>query len=761
MTVAETTKPQRIELILRQIDALPTLPSVATRLLQLTASDESNARQVIDLIAADPAMTAKVLALCGKADKGVDSHALTIDKAVVLLGFNAIRNAVLSLKVFELFDRPQASPQEQTEDDLLDARFDRPAYWMHCLAVAVIAERLANAHPDPEVRADEAFVCGLLHDIGKLALDYVLPKSFGRVVELTQNNQGNIAELERKILGIDHHTAGKRLAEQWGLPHRLQDAIWLHGTPFDALPKLEHKHLVGLIGLADLLARQQHLGYSGNFRYHSDPSELAQKLGLDARAVESATDNLYDDVHARAAGLGLDDTPSRELYMQSVQRANEALGKLNAQLEKRGRQSAMQQRVLETVAHFHQQAGQAQNVNDVLHAVALSARSLFGPGFWAAVFPGAPKGFEDDHHDDWLFTQFSPEAEPVQSVYVEKPPYAPDLSMIDPTQTMGLNLMGILPWLSDYLMQAEDLRSVQILPLPCSWGTAALLLHDQKQLLPQTLTACLAGAWGGAIASAARHDGARRMGEELAQANAALAEAQDRLLQQASLARLGQMAAGAAHEMNNPLAVISGRSQLLSMSLTPGTKEQKTALTIFKESHRLSDLITALHLFADPPKPQKKPIDLEALVDETVKQVRNESAQTKRHEEVQIGFSVKGPIPQVRADADHLRRALKELLLNAVQANPQETVQVSVSEAMSAEDPGRRVVRISVTDDGDGMTPEVLEHAMDPFFSAKAAGRRVGMGLPRANQLISAQGGSCQLRSLPGKGTTATLTLPV
>ncbi|MGB0767516.1 MAG: histidine kinase dimerization/phospho-acceptor domain-containing protein, partial [Phycisphaeraceae bacterium] len=79
-------------------------------------------------------------------------------------------------------------------------------------------------------------------------------------------------------------------------------------------------------------------------------------------------------------------------------------------------------------------------------------------------------------------------------------------------------------------------------------------------------------------------------GEALNDANTELSEVQQTLLEKEAMARLGEMAAGAAHEMNNPLAVISGRSQLLSMSLNQGTREQQAAQLIFQESHRLSDL---------------------------------------------------------------------------------------------------------------------------------------------------------------------------
>ncbi|HEX7011022.1 MAG TPA: HDOD domain-containing protein, partial [Phycisphaeraceae bacterium] len=649
MIATEPTQPCRIELILRQVDSLPTLPAVAMRLLSLTAADDTHAREVVELISADPALTAKVLTLCRAAYRGVRDERLTVDRAVMLLGFSAIRNAVLSVKVFEVFgeEGPDVAGAARGESPAEPGgrAFDRVAFWTHSLAVGVAAELIAAAHVrDRELDPDEAFVCGLLHDIGKLALDYVLPKSFARIVEMAELNQGNIAEFERRVVGIDHHTAGKRLAEQWRLPHRLQDCIWLHGSSYDTLPKLEHRRLIGLVSLADLIARRQHLGYSGNFNLHQPIEPLVHRLGLDVGLVQGAAGRLHEQLEHRGKALGLHDTPSRELFLQSIQRANQALGRVNQVLELRSRTAASQARVLEAIATFHAQATPGRSVQDVLDAVAASARHVFGTGFYAILYPG------ESHHDrpEWLISQYNAEGQAVGVQYVEAPPHTPDLAMIDAQQPVGLHLMGLLPWIADYLVDAEDLRRVKLLPLPCGWGTAAVLLHDRSSLPPWNHLAPLTSTWGAAVAAAAQHDGARRLGEQLAQANTALAQAQDRLLRQESMARLGEMAAGAAHEMNNPLAVISGRSQLLCTALPAGSPEQKAAQTIFREAHRLSDLISSLHMLADPPPPQRRPTQLAVLLKEAVDAVQ--PALTRHKNKVSIALAIKHSLPEMMLD---------------------------------------------------------------------------------------------------------------
>lgn len=748
MVASQVPKPQRIELILRQLDTLPTLPSVATRLLQLTSDDSSDTQEVIDLVSSDPALTAKIISQCSSADKGVRKEILTIEKAVKLLGFGAIRNTVLSLKVLEVFQKQE--PVAVEADGNEPEPFDRGGLWTHALAVGILAELIAKAHPgQQDLQPDQAFVCGLLHDIGKLALDQVLPRSYARVVEICKNKRSSIAEAERSIVGIDHHTAGKRLAEQWGLPHVIQDCIWLHGSPYEALPDLPHRRMVGLIALSNAIVRRQMLGFSGNHGLVTDTDVLAERLGLSRAAIDSATLQLVDEVHRRGQEMGLCKAPSQELLLQSIQRANEALGRLNQQLNVSSKQAAGQGRVLETIAHFHGQAKPGRSVEDVLEGVMDSAHALFGEGLYAVLYPTDV----GEQREQWLIGQRADRGTATYDA-IDPPPSAPKLSELDAHEPAAMNLMGLLPWICEALGGVDEVREVRLLPLSSGWGTAALLIHDRPQLPAWHVLQPLLATWGGSIAAAAQHEGVKRMGEALNEANTELAQAQDALLKQQSLARLGEMAAGAAHEMNNPLAVIAGRSQLLSKSLQHGTRDQQAAQLIFQESHKLSDLITALHMFANPPTPQGRPVELLGLLDDVVRTARQSRSKRERNTEITMG--VKGDLPIIHCDPAMIARAITELLLNALQANPQGEVHLSAITDSELES-----VVIRVVDDGDGMDGRTLNHAFDPFFSAKPAGRQVGMGLARAQQLVLAHGGRIDLDSRINEGTSATLTLPI
>ncbi len=598
---------RRVDLVLQQIETLPTLSAVAVRLLEATADDNADVGEIVGLISSDVALTTKLLKLCRTVHRGRARTVSTVSRAVVLLGLDALRSAVLSLQVYETLRQAAA---EHDDDPAGEHRFDRAGFWRHSLGVATAARLIAEAQlqaarqgpgkrpaaglPQP----DEAYVAGLLHDLGKAALELILPRSVERVLALTEQYQVGMAEVERRVIGVDHHTAGKRLAEYWRLPHLLQDVIWLHGQPYEALPDLEHRDLIALVSVADLLVRQQHIGFSGNQQRGEDLDHACADAGLDPELVRGIVPDLHAAVASQAQAIGLDETPSQDLLLDSIGQANQALGRLNTLLQDRSQQSLQQSRALRSITEFNAAASPGRSVLSALADVARSASGLFGEGLTLLIYQA--RGDQD-----WQIYQFTADGRLSHSHEGPPPPGCPALEDLSGDGQLSMRAASVLPWLADFLGEAIDIREVQLLPLVGAWGTTAVLAHDRVEAslrFAPALMQSLTSTWAAAVAAAAQHAGAKQLGEQLVEANRALAETQHKLTEARALARLGEMAKGAAHEMNNPLTIISGRSQLLAskLSVEHGREE---AQAIAEQAHRLSDLITALHLFADPPAP--------------------------------------------------------------------------------------------------------------------------------------------------------------
>jgi PAS domain S-box-containing protein len=223
--------------------------------------------------------------------------------------------------------------------------------------------------------------------------------------------------------------------------------------------------------------------------------------------------------------------------------------------------------------------------------------------------------------------------------------------------------------------------------------------------------------------------------------------AEDSLTHQASLARVGQMAAVLAHEVRNPLAGIRGAMQVLMGRRAPDDPEHGVMQEILARTESLNELINDLLLFARPRPPRLADVELAPLISDVFGTVGQDPAGAG------IAFEALGPPLQVRADIDLTRATVLNLVLNAAQAlQGRGRITVSMSPA-----PGG-MVELQVRDTGPGIAPEIREQVFEPFFTTKARGG--GLGLPIAQRTAELHGGSLSVSCPADGGTVFTLTLP-
>lgn len=731
---------RRIELVLQQLDALPTLSAIAARVIQLTTSEDARAEEIIRLISSDPSLSSRVLKLCRCTDRVRAGSITTVERAVLHLGFDAVRSAVLSVEIFELFDSVKSPAGEVRGDDPV---FDREAFWHHSLAVAVLCEHFARTPAlRTKLKAGEAFLAGLLHDLGLLAIHVLLPHTLDRVCRSAETGQMSINQACAKLIGLTTHIAGKRLAERWHLPRAIGDVMWLHGQSHNSLPDLPHRALIDLVTLADAIARARYISPVGHMPRGEDIGTQAQGLDLTTAAVRHAIEALPGDVRERAESLGLDVRPDHEMLLHLISQANQSLGRMNSTLRRQAGAAKRQMDTLRTVVEFHESHEPGDTLVTVLEKVVRSAQSHFGAGYYAVLY-------QNNAADPWRLVQFLSDGHSLRSDVISPPPGAAALHELADSSQMSMQTMAMLPWLSDYLGDAEDVRNVRLLPLRCGWGVCAVLLHDRPPNATERLDQdALSWTWGAAIAAGVQHEGARMLGEELAEANRMLIEAQDELTRTQAMAALGEVVAGAAHEMNNPLTIISGRSQQL-VDRIHDPELHVMAEQIVAQSHRLSDMITSLRSFSEPLDVQRRATDFRDMLMRVLSRFR-----PGERDQYDISTVIADELPAVWVDPDPFSEAVAELLRNAVESKGSQHIEVRVQT-----DPLDGRLRIRVRDDGAGLSDHALAHAFDPFYSAKPAGRQPGLGLSRARRIIEAHGGRITLENAPKGGAVATIWL--
>ena len=235
----------------------------------------------------------------------------------------------------------------------------------------------------------------------------------------------------------------------------------------------------------------------------------------------------------------------------------------------------------------------------------------------------------------------------------------------------------------------------------------------------------------------------------------------DRELEAKKLEALVEFAAGAGHEINNPLTVISGRAQLLLRDETDPERRHALAV-IVAQAMRIHEMIADLMLFARPPRPEIGPVELVRLLDDLAAAL----VAACGRQEIEIRRTgASGPIT-LEADPVQLNVALRAICRNAVEAvGSGGRIEIETGTELDPSSPANdrpaaREAWIRVSDDGPGMAPDERRHAFDPFYSARQAGRGLGLGLSKAWRIVQIHGGRIEVESQPHRGTVVTVVLP-
>lgn len=735
------------EIILSQLDELPTLPAVAARLLALTMSDESSTREIVQLIESDAPLTAALLRRARKADLGLSAEATKIERLVPLLGFTEVKNLILSLQIFEALPKPEDNSRAEER---------RREFWKHSLAVACTADLLASRSRGqrPSLK-NEAFVCGLLHDIGKVAFDAKLPKSYARVADRVELQRVCICDAERDVFGMDHTIAGKRLVSRWGLSLSIIECVWLHHQAPEALPtSVSHPDLVRLVHFADHLVRRQGIGFSGYGQFDSS-SEIAGSFGLSEQEITDVLDKLPERMEPFAELVGLDPTVSRTLYSDSLAKANRELGVVNAQLLGQNRELATRCSTLDALRRFTGQLHANAELADVCMAAAGCISTV--------VDATQSMSFAVDLRTGLAYTGMWTKSDGHVRPSVFELDEASDSALI--AELHGLRtahgLMQARPSLEPFWQRCAGSASTEpIWLVPIAFGddmVCATLFVVGRATLAQGLVEAvewesLSSAMALAMTSARVRLDSNRLSEELLEVNRRLKSAEATRVRLRSVSMVGEMAAGAAHEMNNPLSVISGRAQLLLGDCQD--EKLATALrTIVDQAHAASQIVSDLMSFAKPKPPSPVLQSASDVLNTLCQRWRAEL----RSQTIQIRSHTDDHNTTIFADPAQVEEMIGALIANAVEACGEKTGHIQINSPSRKSD---ETIRIMVEDDGVGMPPNILEHAVDPFFSSREAGRKRGLGLSRAFRLAEINGGRLWIESTPEVGTKVTIELP-
>jgi putative nucleotidyltransferase with HDIG domain len=228
---------------LQQIRTLPPAPRVLVELLPLLRANDTDTGKIVELIAYDPALTTKVLCRCNSAALGLAAPVENVEDAITHLGFNEVYRLVAMLVSQSTLGAAQKGYGMAAGD-----------LWRHSAVVAFASRLVAKSFFSDE---NTAFTAGLLHDIGKILLNWALVDAYPGVAEKIRDLGYSFSGAEKEVLGLDHAELGGRILAHWNFPENLVRAVWHHHDPLRAHPC---EQLAAYVHLGDLMAHALGIG---------------------------------------------------------------------------------------------------------------------------------------------------------------------------------------------------------------------------------------------------------------------------------------------------------------------------------------------------------------------------------------------------------------------------------------------------------------------------------------------------------------------
>jgi putative nucleotidyltransferase with HDIG domain len=223
--------------LLKQIDSFPALPATVNKVMAVTGNPESSAHDLMKAILPDQSMCTAILKIANSAFFGLPGQVSTIEKAIIVLGFEEVRNVVIGKAVFASFQKLNKSNRHNIQ-----------MFWEHSFTCGLAAKILATHLGYSQ---SELFIAGLIHDIGKLAMLMTFPHDYSPLLELSEPHQFQSIIKENEIFSISHDEIGMRLLKRWHFPEALTMAIGYHHRP-----QLAPTHMIFplIVQMADILS---------------------------------------------------------------------------------------------------------------------------------------------------------------------------------------------------------------------------------------------------------------------------------------------------------------------------------------------------------------------------------------------------------------------------------------------------------------------------------------------------------------------------
>lgn len=273
---------------IQEISHIATLPEVTMKIIKLVEDPDSTAQDLNNVISNDPALGARILKVVNSAFYGLPGQIGSINRAIVLLGLNAVKNIAIAASLAKLF-----------RGGKIAANFDARDLWQNAIASAcatrLLAEKVQLGLPD------EAFLSGLIHDIGIMVEIQARRNQFVEILQkLDEDPMKTLRQAEIEVLGATHEQFGQGLCKLWKFPQSFQYVTGFHHRPTELAEG--QRTLTGLVYVADVITKQLEIGFTAGTESNEVDPALLKELGLTEGHLKEVAEQLPEAIE-EASGI--------------------------------------------------------------------------------------------------------------------------------------------------------------------------------------------------------------------------------------------------------------------------------------------------------------------------------------------------------------------------------------------------------------------------------------------------------------------------
>lgn len=732
-----------IKYFIEKLTQLPTISPVAIKLIEVVENENIEVKEIAKLIESDQALSSKVIRIANYSlfNAGHEGKITTVQRATVFLGLNMVRSIALSFIVIDIFGKGQGKT------------FNPVEFWRHSVACAIACELFARrfSYPQPS----EAFIAGLLHDLGKLIFFHWEKNQYEKIVAEALITKVRLLEVEEKHIGMGHTYAAKLLMESWKFPPSLVSSAWLHHQPLSEFGSNWKEQLPFIVKCANNLCHIQRFGESGNPISELDIHQLSRITGLpidDITQLSAGVLNRYEEVSKHYDWY----CRPPDLYLSAISRANEEILQLQINLRSTNRQLVLQQQLIDLIKGLHEALSQPITSSQALRRII----EMLGNTIPCNQLMGFMHIEGEKIIEGWL--KFGPKND-IEHVLLPL-----EIDSTDRIRHMGLreHITLIKKAASQLIERSEN--SLRIIKALDNAGLVVLPMEVDGKILGQILVEIAPFNWDEyekneflryfsqvatlCLDRMCLFEKLDKKVEELIKMARDVEGVKTRFYEAQQLASVGRLAAWAAHEINNPLAAITIKTQLL-LGGAAKEEERKAFQLILDQSMRISKIVKDLMGLTRPAAPSIEPTDILLIIERVLTILENNLIVSG----VKVRKEFSPDIPLVNVDAKQLEQVFLNLTINAIHA-----MENGGDLTMRVEVEGERQrLQINFSDTGIGIPPEELPHIFDHFYTSKKGDGNMGLGLAICRSIIESHNGEITVSSQPGHGTTFTILLPL